>query len=247
MNRSSIQTALLQMITRTPWLYGLARQVARTVRRTSRPIRLFVFARFCIRDHGARNVVELAPNVRLSGVQILMNGSGNRVAVAAGVVLTNATVTLQGSNNTVELGCGCQLKSTIILCEDDGNHISIGDRTRIAGSTELAAMEGTEITIGSDCLFSGNIHVRTGDSHSVVNFDGKRVNPSNSINLGNHVWVGTGVTMLKGVSVAGHSIVGAHAVVTKQFEEPNCAIAGNPARVIRRDVDWLDERIDVSA
>ena len=64
-----------------------------------------------------------------------------------------------------------------------------------------------------------------------------------TISLGEHVWVGLGVTVLKGTVVAGHSILGAQAVVTGRFEAPNCAIAGNPARVIKRDVDWLDERI----
>ena len=39
--------------------------------------------------------------------------------------------------------------------------------------------------------------------------------------------------ILPGVSLGDHTIVGAGSVVTKSFQEGNCVIAGNPAKVIR--------------
>jgi acetyltransferase-like isoleucine patch superfamily enzyme len=92
-------------------------------------------------------------------------------------------------------------------------------------------------------LFSGGVHLRTGDSHSLVDLSGRRVNPSKDVEIGEHVWVGTKVTLLKGSAIAGHSVVAACSVVTKRFESQNCVVGGNPARVIRENVDWLVERI----
>ena len=44
-------------------------------------------------------------------------------------------------------------------------------------------------------------------------------------------------TLLPGCDVANNCIVGAAAVVTKSIEQ-NSACAGNPAVVIKRDIDW---------
>ena len=34
---------------------------------------------------------------------------------------------------------------------------------------------------------------------------------------------------------------GAHAVIAKSFSEAHCAIAGNPAKIIRRGITWNSE------
>lgn len=45
--------------------------------------------------------------------------------------------------------------------------------------------------------------------------------------------IGSGATLLCGVTVGSHAIVGAGSVVTKNVE-PNAVVAGNPAREIRK-------------
>ena len=54
--------------------------------------------------------------------------------------------------------------------------------------------------------------------------------------LGENVFVGDAVRILKGASIGAHSVIGAGSVVTGQI--PECVIAaGNPARVIREIED----------
>ena len=106
-------------------------------------------------------------------------------------------------------------------------------------------MEGTGITVGPDCLFSSEICFRTGDSHSVLDLSGRRINASRSITVGEHVWFGRNVTLLKGAEIGPHCIVGTGAVVTGKFPEPNCSLAGVPAKVVKRGVDWSIRRIPV--
>ena len=202
--------------------------------------------------HNLRNVFRIkgrsgntleAPCALLRRVRIHFSGSGNRVVVGDFSILTDVELYISGNNNTIVIGPWCHVNRATICTEDNGNTISLGAHTRIMGQTELAAIEGTAVTIGEDCLFSSGICVRTGDSHSVLNLEGKRINPSQSVTIGNHVWMGIKTICLKGASVADHCIVGAGAIVTKKFTTPNCALAGNPARVVREGVDWDLSRI----
>jgi hypothetical protein len=47
-------------------------------------------------------------------------------------------------------------------------------------------------------------------------------------------WIGANAIILAGVHLGKNTVVGAGSVVTKCFEEGNCVIAGNPAKLIRR-------------
>ena len=42
----------------------------------------------------------------------------------------------------------------------------------------------------------------------------------------------------KNVSIADNSIVGWGSIVTRRFDEPNVVIAGIPARIVKRGIDW---------
>lgn len=186
---------------------------------------------------GSNNRIE-APCALLRGVKIRISGSGNRIVIGDFSVLKGVSIHISGDNNTVLIGSWCHLNGTEICMEDSGNILNVGEKTRFLGKTHLAAIEGTAISIGRDCLFSGDVHFRTGDSHSILDKTGRRINASRDITLGDHVWVGTRVTCLKGASVASHSVLAACALVTGQFPESGCILAGVPAKVVKREIDW---------
>ena len=193
---------------------------------------------------GRGNRIE-APCALLRKTDIRISGSNNRVVIGDFVVLKGASLYICGDNNTITIGSWSHLNGTEICIEDSGNAVTIGDKTKFLGKTHLAAIEGTNITIGADCLFSGDVHFRTGDSHSILDKEGRRVNASEDITIGDHVWVGTKVTCLKGVVVAEHSVLAACALVTGKFTEPGCILAGVPAKVVKRDSDWSILRVPV--
>lgn len=85
--------------------------------------------------------------------------------------------------------------------------------------------------------------VRVGDSHSIMDLDGKRINPSEDVVIGDRVWVGNQTTILKGARIPADTVVATGAVVTKKFEEPGTILGGLPAKVIRKDIRWDRARL----
>lgn len=172
-------------------------------------------------------------------------GTGNRIILQNGCILRGCTFNFYGSNNTVKIGENVSVVQSVFHMEDSNNTISINDNTKVCGKNEYACIEGTEITIGKDCLISGNIYFRTGDSHSVLDMLENRINPSKSIRICDHVWIGQSVIITKGVYIAEHSVVGIGSVVTRKFDECNIAIAGNPAKCIKQKINWDAKRIPI--
>lgn len=68
--------------------------------------------------------------------------------------------------------------------------------------------------------------------------DGKCINHAESIEIGNHVWIGMDVSISKGAQIADNSVIGQKALVTKAFKEQNVMIAGVPARIIKTNISW---------
>ena len=117
-----------------------------------------------------------------------------------------------------------------------GANISIGRETTFEPNLYMVA-DRSDIEIGEDNMFSLFVKMNTG-SHKVIDRKSRKdITNRNKIRTGNHVWIGMGATLLPGCDVANNCIVGAAAVVTKSIE-PYSACAGNPAVVIKRDIDW---------
>lgn len=168
-----------------------------------------------------------------------------RIEIEAGAVLLFSRIYIRGNNNVVHIGTGVHARNAEFWIEDDGNSIVVENNTTFIGKIHLACIEGTSISIGKNCLFSSEIVFRTGDSHSILNAEGKRINPSEAIKIGDHVWVGHRVTVLKGVSVPNNTVIGTGSIITKSFSEGHVIIAGVPGKIIRRQTNWNVERIDV--
>lgn len=179
----------------------------------------------------------------LFGCKVKCKGKNNKIIVKKGSVLKKCCFTFYGDNNTIVIGENVTGIGVIFHFEDSKNSISIGNDTKICGRTELAAIENTSISIGDSCLFSSGISFRTGDSHSVIDLYCKRLNPSKNITIGKHVWIGQSVTVTKGVIIPDNCVVGIGAIVTKQFSETNIAIAGNPAKIIKQEINWDVKRL----
>ena len=182
-------------------------------------------------------------NALLVKCKIICKGVGNVIEFGVNSTFRNCSFYICGNNNVIRIGSNCFAKNAQFHIEDCNNSIVVGDKTAFCGKIHLAAIEGTKIEIGNNCLLSSEIVFRTGDSHSLLNMDGERINPSQDIVIGNKVWIGHKVMINKGVAIADDSMIGSGAIVTKKFTQQNVVIAGVPAKIIKENITWTSERI----
>lgn len=111
----------------------------------------------------------------------------------------------------------------------------VGDHTFIGHdcSFEIAR----SIRIGRHCLIAGGTRMADYDGHPIGAEERRRNEriPLASVRpivIGDDVWIGSGVRVLKGVTIGDRSVIGAGAVVTHSIPADVIA-AGNPARIIR--------------
>ena len=105
----------------------------------------------------------------------------------------------------------------------------------INAGTQIRCME--RVTIGDGCAIGRNVMIMDFDAHEITYKDGSKNRITASIEIGKHVWIGAGATILKGVSIGDNAVVGAGSVVTRDVPA-NTIVAGNPARVIRDNIQW---------
>lgn len=92
----------------------------------------------------------------------------------------------------------------------------------------LLAMARGGITIEDEARIAANVQLIT-NNHDPYDLD---ILPCKPILICKSAWIGAGATILPGVRVGKHAVVGAAAVVTKDV--PDYAVAvGNPAKVVK--------------
>jgi len=89
------------------------------------------------------------------------------------------------------------------------------------------------IEIGADVIMAWNVFISDSDWHDV-----KGSVRSEPVYIGDHVWLGHDVSVLKGSIIPSGCIVGAKSLVTKKKFPNNALLAGAPAIVRRTEVEW---------
>ena len=115
-----------------------------------------------------------------------------------------------------------------------GGVIEFGDRFFCNANCVLNA--STRITFGDDVLLGWNCTVLDGDGHSVFSESG-RPDGHKAVEIGKHVWLASGVTILKGSRIGDGCCVAANGCITKEFESRNLLLGGFN-KVLRKDICW---------
>lgn len=161
------------------------------------------------------------------------------------------TVNIHGDNNVVEWKAplGDIFKGSIDVGDSNvpayNCRITIGPGTTANGVVISMLDDNSVLEIGKDCMFSWGIWIWSSDNHTVVDKDTRRiVNHASDkpVRIGDHVWVGLNSVITKNTEIPDNSIVGIGSVVHGKFTEPNCVIAGNPAKIVKRGIDWDRDR-----
>ena len=114
---------------------------------------------------------------------------------------------------------------------DYGCNVKVGKNTVINHSGVF--LDTNEINIGKHAL----IGPKSGLYGAIHPFDvearNEGIEKAKTINIGDGAWLGGKVTVVPGVSIGKHSVIGAGSVVTKDIPDDVVAV-GNPCQVIRK-------------
>ena len=119
-----------------------------------------------------------------------------------------------------------------ILLQGRGPDSEIVIGSRNSFSNNISVIATRKITIGNDCLIGDQVLIVDSDFHAVDRDLRKQsTGPSEPVRIGNNVWLGSRVIVLKGVSIGDNSVIGAMSLV-KHSIPANSIAAGIPARII---------------
>ncbi len=119
-----------------------------------------------------------------------------------------------------------------IECSDD-SVLEIGNKTYINHDSEIRCR--SHICIGNHCSIAYNVLIQDSDYHTIYSDNGLPKPQTLPIIIGDNVWIGANVIILKGVKIGDGAVVAAGSVVSKDIPS-GVLVAGNPARVIRENV-----------
>ncbi|MFO1430367.1 MAG: tetratricopeptide repeat protein [Candidatus Competibacteraceae bacterium] len=202
---------------------------------------------------GDSNKIIIEPNVHFLDCSILIHDnvmSGvaskkNYIIFCEFSNLSNSHIEVVGKENKLSIGKNVYiLKNANFYLRGQACEIAIGKDTSIQSALITATEINSHIKVGEDNLWSDRVTVRTGDDHPIF-FKGKRQNPARDVTIGNRVWLGEDVKILKGALIPDGCIVGSLSLVTTVsshsagygFQE-NSIIIGNPAKSIKTPIEW---------
>jgi len=129
------------------------------------------------------------------------------------------------ASNTIGLNRGCFFSAT------KGATLQIGDGCGFSG-TVIAAQQ--QITLGNGVMCGANVTITDADRHPLDALARLRGEPGSCapVVIGDQVWLGMNVVVLKGVTIGAGSVIAANSVVVSDIP-PGCLAGGQPATVLR--------------
>lgn len=169
------------------------------------------------------------------------------------IITSSAYVKLLYGSNKDDIQIGTNFKLSGSLISSHGGKIKIGDHCLIGPNCVVGAVEYVEI--GHNVMVSNNVIVIDNNNHPVNPTDRKIMSSvdysssfrswayakSSPIIVCDNVWIGRNSIINKGVTIGENSIIACGSIVTKDVP-PNCIVAGNPAKVVKNDID-REERL----
>ena len=197
-----------------------------------------------------------------SPISVKVTGRNNNIVIGKNVCFPKTMVLCADDNINIVIEDNCTISpslfkfaaySSIVIHENVKIHgmsvfvnaysnVEIGKDTTIQ-TGNLRTGRNQSVVIGEDCMFSWDIVICPHDGHLIWDLHSQK--PINntlgdnraSVILGDHVWVGGETVFMPNSSVGSGSVCGYRTMVKGRFPN-NCIIAGQPARIIKKDIAW---------
>ena len=184
-----------------------------------------------------------------SHIKIRVVGHNNKIVLGKGAFLCRLLhMNIYGDNCSIIIGDNLQIGVSISICLGHNHpyhgkvedvHCQIGDNVRMEDALITTVNSHHKISIGNRCLVSSHVTFYNTDGHPTYDqATHKLKNYVSDMIVSDDCWIGYHSTILKNAFLPRGTIVGWGSVVSKKFEKENCAIAGNPAKVVKEGLTW---------
>lgn len=175
------------------------------------------------------------------------------------IICYKRTKLILSKNAKIELYSNLQLNANClksngrssILRMDEGSILKVMGNFSFYYDADIILFPGSELILGasfinSNCKIRCHNHIEIGDdcaiSHdfTVMDSDAHALNGNRNtkpVIIKDHVWIGTRVTILSGVTVGEGSVIAAGAVV-KDDVPPYSLVGGVPAKILQKNIKW---------
>jgi acetyltransferase-like isoleucine patch superfamily enzyme len=164
------------------------------------------------------------------GSRIEFTGKGRLIIGIEYYSPIEATIIKLGENSSLQINGRVSIKKGCLVSLHKNSLLSINDSTFINEGSKLLIYN--RCTIGSGCAISFDVVITDSDIHQLG-----EVEPTQTVIIGNDVWIGFRCSIIKGAHLSGGCVVGCNSLVNKFFPERSL-IAGSPGKVIRANVSW---------
>ena len=171
-----------------------------------------------------------------------------------GFVYKTTEISLTGcaSPSNIFLSGTSRTYGKIVVC--DSGKVTIGKYSQLGPSSIIRCVDS--ICIGDYVAISTNVVIADNNTHPInpkdrevmqktpagSDYRSMRYSSHRPIVIGDRCWIGENSRICKGVTIGEGAIVAANAVVTKDVPQ-NSIVAGNPARVVKMDIDCAERMI----
>ena len=146
-------------------------------------------------------------------------------------------------NGTVELADGVSLgwpessstaSATMLQARGRDARVRVGADSRFSSGVQVIAR--SEVRFGRRCLVGPETIVYDSDFHALKISERSKQGVTRPVVIGDDVWIGARVLIMKGVTIGNGAVIAAGAVVVRDVEE-GTIVGGNPASPIGRVPD----------
>ena len=138
-----------------------------------------------------------------------------------------------GFHSKLVIGHSVCIGPGVNIVVKDHAQLEVGSNTYFTSDSHIESIK--EIKIGSNCAISWGVTI-IDHNHHEIRYEGKGEERM-KVSIGDHVWIGCNTVILPGTQIGSHTVVAAGSVVKGEFPD-RCLIGGNPAQIIKRNVDW---------
>lgn len=127
-----------------------------------------------------------------------------------------------------DLGHGSKLSVSGLL--------TIGPDFMITAESQIICKH--RMVIGRDVLISWDCLVMDSDLHQIIDWAGNQINENRTVVIGDHVWLGCRVLLLKGTRLGNNLVIAANSCLSGEFMVDSAVIGGTPPVVLKSGITW---------